>query len=677
MSESSPDKKSSVRGALDNRKVVTFPVNEGEYPQKGTAASGDGEPPVEAEPPAAQTDDDWPDHEPDPRTLEYYEARGERSGTLPAGDYGLPVGCPVVPLGKDLDTFYFLDTTQQMQPLTAAKVGSQAGIAALFSGEIHFLWEWMPQYGKPSKEGGRAPVTNFKSNLVRDALMDACAKQGIFNPTRKLRGRGAWRAEDGGLVLNLGDILVTGGEYAKPGPVDDHIYPSGERLPRPHERAQCGPGQEPDTPPVGDELMEIIQTWRFARPSLDPTLCLGWLGAAVLSAALKWRPMVFIIGDKATGKSTFQEFVQELLGDMLIQTADTSAAGIYQRVGFDGLPVAVDEIEAEADPRKTTAVIKLARLASSGALMLRGGQDHKGVEFNARSCFLFSAINPPPLGPQDYSRMAIINFRRLTPGGTAPDLRPKRMKELGRRLIRRLVDRWEDFDLVLQDFQSAMTLAGHGGRACDQFGTLLACAHVLTHEGRPDRETLDQWAEILQPDSLAELENTESNWRRCLTALLTTRPDDLGKGAKPVGHYLELFRLGGEANEADAHKGLTDLGLKIMVPKLPKTKATQADKFASQHHWLAIPNSSSTLNGLFEGTEYAGLPGQAGVWQSALRQMPRGKVSEPIWRTGCVRISGVVCRCTLIRLDMLAKIEEIDGQADEGLEGQSNLEEGL
>ena len=86
-------------------------------------------------------------------------------------------------------------------------------------------------------------------------------------------------------------------------------------------------------------------------------------------------------------------------------------SGASAHLADPAVAIAVDELESEADVRKQKAVLKLARLASSGAAMLRGGDRHKGVEFNARSAFLFSSINAPPLEPQDLSRMALLRLR--------------------------------------------------------------------------------------------------------------------------------------------------------------------------------------------------------------------------------------------------------------------------
>ncbi len=93
----------------------------------------------------------------------------------------------------------------------------------------------------------------------------------------------------------------------------------------------------------------------------------------MIGGALKWRPIVWLTGGKGSGKSTMQELLHRLFNGGIIQTADTTAAGLWQAMRHHTLPVAIDELEAEEDNRRQNTIVKLMRMASSGALLLRGG----------------------------------------------------------------------------------------------------------------------------------------------------------------------------------------------------------------------------------------------------------------------------------------------------------------
>ena len=134
---------------------------------------------------------------------------------------------------------------------------------------------------------------------------------------------------------------------------------------------------------------------------IDARLLLGWIGSAMMGAYLNYRPLAWITGDSKTGKSTLQELLGWVLGGALLQSPDASEAAVRQVLGQQSLPVAIDEAEAEEDNRKLLALVKLARIAASASGdIMRGGQDHQGHQFQAKTCFLFSS--DPAAGPQPH-----------------------------------------------------------------------------------------------------------------------------------------------------------------------------------------------------------------------------------------------------------------------------------
>ena len=385
---------------------------------------------------------------------------------------GLPSGCAVIPLGLSGNTGYFIDPRGQLQSF--AEPYGRGKILGLFVGDEKYLgWAW------PAKRD----QADFEAKHAAADLLSACNLQGVWESVEKLRGRGAWIGRSGRLILHTGADLIAGGRSLAPGPHEGLIYPTRTAIPAPWPE-KISAAESP-----ARLLLPLLRSWNWERPEVDPVLLLGFIGAAFLGGALPWRPSVFVPGDKATGKSTLQLLLKLLFGEWLVQAADTSAAGIYQRLGQDSLPVAVDELESESDVRRQKAVLKLARLAASGALMLRGGDRHQGIEFQARSCFLFSSINTPPLEPQDLSRMGILKLRRLPAGQPAPALDPQLLAMQGRMLLRRLVDQWPRFSETFAAFRGELAAGGMDGRGQDTFGVLLTCYDLLTHDGWDDGES--------------------------------------------------------------------------------------------------------------------------------------------------------------------------------------------
>ena len=559
-----------------------------------------------------------------------------------ADEWGLPPDCPVLPLGVDGDVFWFLDTIGQLRGLVESKMG-QGGITALFMGRANYLyWAW-PRW---NAKGG---IAGWRAERSREVLMAACARKGPWNPVDRVRGRGTWRGRAGELIFHCGDELWIDGEDRPMGEMGGFVYPARAPVPQPWPKSL-----EKATSPAA-EILTLIRTWQWVRPEVDPVLLLGWIGASMIAGALDWRPSVFLVGDKATGKSTLQKLIKQLLGDLLIQSVDTTAAGIYQQLGQDALPIAVDELESEADSRKQKAIIKLMRVSSSGGEMLRGGSDHVGARFKLQSAFLFSSINAPPLEPQDLSRMAVLRLLKLPEGAAEPLLDEKRNAEIGRRIMRRMADRWSTLETQLKAYFEVLAAAGHDGRGQKTFGTLLAIAGLIIGEQAEEMglpfENLSRWGELMAAETLDELEDASENWRLCLDHIMLSRPDVWRGGAHPaIGRVLESFLEDPmDMTPEVARKLLGDAGLGLCRPRPTKDRPEIAG------WWLAVPNQSPRLREIFEGTKWAGEP-NASVWGAALRQAPveRWLKDQP------QRINGVLSKCTLFPIGWLVGLGPVE-----------------
>jgi len=578
-------------------------------------------------------------------------------GKWKPNDLGMPVEdpCPVVPLGREGPLYHMMDSAGQFRSFTASDF-SHSGIQDLFARAPNWPKWCFPRYGRaPAPKDGEAPkpppIKSFQDDDIREMLMKACSEVGQFSADNKLRGRGAWTLRGGGLIYHAGEEVwrceVRDGvpffRAEETGMIEGHLYPLLPEIPAPYDQ----PIGAADNP--AGALLETFRKWNYEKPAIDPVLLLGWIGAAFLGGALDWRPAIVLVGDKGTGKSTLQKGLEDLFGDALFHSADTSAAGIYQKMAHDARPVAIDELEAGADNRKVDAVVRLMRAASSGAMASRGSADHQAVEFQMRSAFLFSAINNPLQSSQDLSRVAILRLRPLDKDQAMPP--PIDADTAGRKILARLMAEWRRFPETYEAYASALSAGGHDGRGQKTYGTLLACADMMLGPelaeqlGVPLTEDLDYWRDELAADKLPEVEDAAPNWRACLTYLLTAPVQQWRNGARTTVGKL-LADLGDGRNEqfnaAMARNELALTGLGLLDPGAAGT-------ISNASYVLAVPNSSPLVGKLFEGTQWAGSPGSGGPWKDALRQAPASIVitDKQINR---VPIGGVRMRCTLVVL---------------------------
>ena len=552
--------------------------------------------------------------------------------------------CPVVPLGVAGRIRFFLDERRQLVSLEPQEIG-RANIVGLWGERYHELYD---RYPRISKENA---VVGFRPEIAQERLIAAANACGVWNPAKRQRGRGAWKGDEGELVLHCGDrvIVIPPGTdgWAKRiehqcGVVDGYVYPGDERVPLPAAEVTTKGGP-------GAELLTLLNTWKWRRGVVDARLLLGWIGASILGGALAWRPLIWITGGRGTGKSTLHEVVRYVLDQALLQISDASAAGIWQTLEHSTLPVAFDELEAEEDNRRQAAIVKLARQAASGGLILRGGADHKAAEFIARSCFMFSSILMPPLMGQDRSRLAILELGELPRDRAAPALDAKKWRKVGLELRRRLVDGWHRFPRTLEFYRSSLSALGHSARGCDQFGTLLACADLLLLDGDPDSDLADEWIGSMEVANLAESEDDVRDEERALSHLMTSVVDSFKNGARrSLAQWAR--QAGDEAKGADddgpevANGMLGTYGLKVIVDRHSPGDVKR---------WLAIANYHQGLAKLFEGTHWAGKSGAQGVWVQAFRRLPGAERSS-----GAVWFAGAVARATLVPLALAIPKEE-------------------
>lgn len=537
---------------------------------------------------------------------------------------GLPPGCPVQPLGMDGDVAWFLNPNGQVVALKASSSG-KGPIDFLFCGLLEYLeWAW-PRYSQ-GKDGRSGEVNGYQADQARCDLVYAASAMGVYDDTDRLRGRGAWLDDAGRLIYHAGNTVLYKSRWHGPGALGRWVFPAGTRIEPPWPLNVSPEGDGP-----ADELLELLKTWKWRRPELDPLLLLGFNCMAMIGGALRWRSMVFLTGERGTGKSTLLEIQEAVHGGALRRMANVSQAYLYQKVKFDCTPVALDELEAaaEGDMRKVNEIIKLMRVASSGGSIGRGSSEGAARDYYCRSAFMCGAINIPPMAPQDQSRFAILALMPFPEGTQEPEFDMKRLAVIGRQLLTRMLTGFDRWSATFAAYHKGLVAAGHDGRAADQFGALIAAQHIARSDAAPSEADMAFWAEKLAPSMLAETANRSEDWRDCLNFLLDVIPDVMkNRGGKihSVGGLLRQLREHPSTDLTDIENVLPNLGLALTWRKgVPKDW---------EHAELFIPANHPETRKLFAGTNWQGLAGAAGVWFTTLQRAGEGLVRVDVCGKG-------------------------------------------
>lgn len=535
---------------------------------------------------------------------------------------GLPEDCPVIPLGENGRVCYYLDAGMHLWELGAHE-HNRLHIMRMFGDKTDFLYRHWPR--KTQDKDKVWHVTGWKPEGAAEALSAACSRLGDWDAAKKVRGAGAWKGDDGKLILHCGDVILMGADQHKPGFHGGHVYPASPALPR----LWPGPVAADDNGP-GAFLLQLFRCWNWGRGDLDARLLLGAVACGMIGGALKWRPMVWVTGGTGTGKSTLRNSIEDLYAGRLVACEDPSPAGLWQTLGHQTLAIAVDEHEPDEldQSRRPESVVKLARLAASGAMMLRGGADHKSVEFVIRSCFMFFSILIPPLSPQNRNRLAILSLGQLR-AEAAPELEPAKLREVGQKLLRRLVDGWPSWGAVHHVFHNALMAEHLNSRTADVYAALLTAAELVCADDHSDlAEYANTIALQIAGFSLGEMGDDAPDENRCLAFLLSSMlPLESGAVKRPVLEYIRRVMLGEPHSDStrDAKAMLMNYGLKVVYYRVG------AERFP----FLAVAFNHRELSKVFHGTHWAARSGTNGVWKQSLERLPGAERSRnPIWFTG-------------------------------------------
>lgn len=538
---------------------------------------------------------------------------------------GLPLNCPVVPLGRTQGpnggVSHFLNAMGDIAELKDSSSG-KGPIRGVFAGRSSYL-EWMaPRYSKPTKANPKGNVVGWEADDVAQLLVDACAWAGPYDPDL-MHGRGAWRGHDGALTYHAGDRVFVNGEWKKPGRHDGWIFPTRPPIAAPWTRSVPDGRHGPF-----EQMIEVFQTWNWRRKDIDPHLLAGWVCMAMIAGALDWRAMVFITAEKGSGKSTLLNLLKVLFGRGLLKTGNTTGAYLYQKLGHDCIPVVIDELEAKPanDPASPQKVIELIRMASSGDKVGRGSSDGVAKEFECRSAFVVASINIPAMRGQDQSRFAILNLDKFAEAEADPKIPWDLMGDVGRQLMRRMLDGFPRYGRTLLAFKEALIRqGGHDARGAEQFGALLAAAHIAEFDADPTAAQLGEWAGRIRAQDMSETASATDDWRECLYHLTDLIPEGFKNKQKTrptLGARLAAFKHR-PAGYEDLREICTMMGLTLSSPKsvVPTWENTR----------LFIPGNHPETRKNYTGTTWEGVPGATGVWHNTLQRAPR----DMIWRAEC------------------------------------------
>jgi hypothetical protein len=540
------------------------------------------------------------------------------------GEPGESAG-PVRPLGHNGGIYYYLSKAGEIRRLQD-KDHKRLQILSLFDGDDQWLIEHCPAFDKD----GNAREGVWSHDAAAKRLIRLAARQGLFDPNTPVRGPGVWRTGNGRLVVHAGNAIASltaddcvelaeggGLRWEHAGQViDGGLYAATSRCQR--------PADEPARRSVGGKVLAALKLWCYDSP-LSPDIILGFLGAAMLGGAPAWRVHLLLSAQGGSGKTWLMNFLDAALGGMGAYSNDASEAGLRQALTGESRVLLLDEAEGdEGSAGKVEAVIRLLRLMSSGsgANVMRGSAGGRAQSFQVTGCAVMAAILPPPLKPQDRSRICVINVLRPPSSQSTARAAEKAaaairdVRKVAPGLRTRAIAGWPRFQETFDLYRAGLIAKGLSGRNADTLATILSGRDLMLQDGVPDTDSIEADIEKFAPImAIADEAEDEGEGQQCLTHLFTSAIDRWHQGEKSTVGELVMDRR----NDI-----LARVGLKI--------------RNVDEGDGLLVANQHVGLARIFEGSKWSD-----GRWVTALRYLDGAGPFEK-----AVRMSGLLSRVSYI-----------------------------
>lgn len=397
-----------------------------------------------------------------------------------------------------------------------------------------------------------------------NALMRKCEDGGIFDEGR-LRGRGAW-IDGKQVIVNTGSEARIGSKSMPLTQVASRfIYEAGDPW-------EFGYGQAASSTDA-NRVKQICERLTWADPMSGALMC-GWCVIAPVAGALDWRSHIWVTGPSGSGKTTALDIILRLVGPASEKVdGKVTEAAIRQLMGFDARPVIFDEAEGEdeASALRMQQILDLARSASSGARIPKGGTNGVAKIYIMRSPFCFSSINTSVRHKADESRISklvlVPNTHEKSDDhymGLVRDIDAWFTPEFASAMFLRTVENLPTLLANIKTFETAAAHVFRSRRAANQIAPMLA-GYYLCH--KTDAISADLAAEFIRRHDWGDYValNAETDEMRLLQYIIT-RPIKVyvqGKGTleMTIGTAIDEART--ENGRGPYREALGMVGIKV------------------------------------------------------------------------------------------------------------------
>jgi hypothetical protein len=255
------------------------------------------------------------------------------------------------------------------------------------------------------------PVNQSEAGIIRESITREAGRKRLVNESKTVKN-GVWRLD--------GDFYIISGRNVLK--ITDKV----ERIDYP---VVCGRVVEyeenwldvdlfettfenpPDIGSVYQDIQAYVNQWNWKDQEM-PGLMAAFLMVAPFQKLFTWRPWIYLIGRRGTGKSLFFEKAIELIyGNLATRLDKTTAYATIQEIEGTGKIPLFDDFEKD---RKITALLSALKVSNRSGMITRGTPGKKNRKMKIDHIFWFNSILNSLEDAASFTRTVIFRLNEIT-----------------------------------------------------------------------------------------------------------------------------------------------------------------------------------------------------------------------------------------------------------------------
>ncbi len=230
-----------------------------------------------------------------------------------------------------------------------------------------------------------------------------------------------------------------------------------------------------------DQLYKIVQQWNFLSSEMAKYLT-AFIILAPFSSLMTWKPIIYLLGKRGVGKTTFLDLLQRLWGPLAARLDKSTAYAIGQTVGNTAKIPILDEFEND---RHIIEILNLLKntTGEEGGTITRGTIGKNAMKYRIKQMFWLASIYAPVADAAIFSRLSIFEMQKYTnPTLNFPTI--DEVSQLRHLIISSVMALWNEIEKTAVQYRKDKNLYNtQEGRLVDNYSYAAAIVDIAGFEG--------------------------------------------------------------------------------------------------------------------------------------------------------------------------------------------------